>query len=100
MGGATFVKNRADLRFAPVADQPPLRSGGRFFIKPRAKKESNFRSALGLVYFFFIFFSILRSCDSLHIEELNVKDNINVHQHIRGGDIALVENVDHPVKWI
>ena len=55
MGGATFVKNRADLRFAPVADQPPLRSGGRFFIKPRARKESYFRLALGLVYFFFIY---------------------------------------------
>ena len=54
MGGVTFVKI-ADLRFVSVATNP-LRSGGRFFIKPRARKESYFRLALGLVYFFLYLF--------------------------------------------
>ena len=61
MGGVTFVKKLADLRFVSGGDQPPLRSGGRFFIKPRARKESYFRLALGLAYFFFFIYSTLNS---------------------------------------
>ena len=56
MGGVYVCENWADLRFASGGDQPPLRSGGRFFIKPRARKESYFRLALGLVYFFLYLF--------------------------------------------
>ena len=61
MGGATFVKNRADLRFAPVADQPPLRSGGRFFIKPRARKRIifSFGTWLGIFFLYLSFNSPL-----------------------------------------
>ena len=55
MGGATFVKNRADLRYAPVADQPPLRSGGRFSSSLAQEKNHIFVWHLAWFIFFFIY---------------------------------------------
>ena len=56
MGGVTFVKKWADLRFVSGGGPTSASPGGRFFIKPRARKESYFRLALGLVYFFLYLF--------------------------------------------
>ena len=81
MGGVGVCENWPTSATFPVADQPPLRSGGRFFIKPRARKESYFRLALGLVYSFSL--SILRLTHRYldRSSELHFIFNTDMSQH-------------------